>query len=243
MHKSIDEKFEVLLTNNPYTDIIFNDATALKTQKKRTRQVVLNFRETKYINERQLKKDQVTSHEDNEVLAGTKRKGSLAEQAFSARQKLRPHAFESSQLQTIVSNINLLHQMGFLEADVLANDTVNRVMAENDSAVSNVRKRGRPRKFDLSYEDMMNVDKWDDSKLVFQQGLISGGMVGGHEEEERNEGGPVLQANGVLTSAPKKQVQTDGSVDICGICYNPGKLICCDDCPAAFHTDCLGYER
>ncbi len=58
--------------------------------------------------------------------------------------------------------------MGFLEADVLANDTVNRVMAENDSAVSNVRKRGRPRKFDLTYEDMMTVDQWDDSKLVFQ---------------------------------------------------------------------------
>jgi len=38
-------------------------------------------------------------------------------------------------------------------------------------------------------------------------------------------------------------VLTDGSVDVCGICLNPGKLICCDDCPAAFHADCLGYER
>ena len=27
LHKSIDEKFEVLLTHNPVTDHIFNDAT------------------------------------------------------------------------------------------------------------------------------------------------------------------------------------------------------------------------
>ena len=32
-------------------------------------------------------------------------------------------------------------------------------------------------------------------------------------------------------------------MDVCGICYNPGKLICCDDCPAAYHAECLGYER
>jgi len=45
--------------------------------------------------------------------------------------------------------------MGFLEPHVLGNEKVNQVMIENDSAVSNVRKRGRPRKFDLTYEDMM----------------------------------------------------------------------------------------
>lgn len=32
-------------------------------------------------------------------------------------------------------------------------------------------------------------------------------------------------------------------MDVCGVCYNAGKLICCDDCPAAFHAECLGYER
>lgn len=31
LHESIDEKFEVLLTHNPYTDHIFNDATAART--------------------------------------------------------------------------------------------------------------------------------------------------------------------------------------------------------------------
>lgn len=69
--------------------------------------------------------------------------------------KLRPHGFESNQLQTIVGNITLLNQMGFLEPEVLESEQINRIMADNDSAVSSVRKRGRPRKFDLTYEDMM----------------------------------------------------------------------------------------
>ena len=58
-------------------------------------------------------------------------------------------------MQTVVSNINMLHQIGFLEPHVLANEQVYRVMMENDQAISNVRKRGRPRKVDLTYEDMM----------------------------------------------------------------------------------------
>jgi hypothetical protein len=52
LHKSIDEKFEVLLTDNPYTDHIFNDATAQRTARKRTRQVVFNFKEAQGIHDR-----------------------------------------------------------------------------------------------------------------------------------------------------------------------------------------------
>jgi len=44
------------------------------------------------------------------------------------------------------------------------------MMVESDgaNAFSNVRKRGRPRKFDLTYDDMLTVDEWDDTKLIFQ---------------------------------------------------------------------------
>ena len=55
LHQSIDEKFEVLLTHNPVTDHIFNDATAQRTQRKRVRQVIFNFRECNYIHQRQMK--------------------------------------------------------------------------------------------------------------------------------------------------------------------------------------------
>lgn len=135
-----------------------------------------------------------------------------------------------------------MHQMGFLDHEVLSNDYVNRIMAENDSAnaFSNVRKRGRPRKFDLTYDDMLTVDMWDDTKLIYQQNLIN--APGANPDDEEMQG-PILQANGQLTSAPQKKQQVDGNVDVCGVCYNPGKLICCDDCPAAFHAECLGYER
>jgi len=34
----------------------------------------------------------------------------------------------------------------------------------------------------------------------------------------------------------------DGNADECGFCKETGKLICCDDCPAAFHFECLGYQ-
>ena len=45
LHDSIDEKFELLLTHNFYTDLVFNDATALRSARKRTRQTVFNFRD------------------------------------------------------------------------------------------------------------------------------------------------------------------------------------------------------
>jgi hypothetical protein len=45
--------------------------------------------------------------------------------------------------------------MGFLEPEVVESAQVNKIMIENDSALSSVRKRGRPRKFDLTYDDLM----------------------------------------------------------------------------------------
>ncbi len=45
LHDSIDEKFELLLTDNDLTDRIFNDATTQKTNRKRTRQVYYNFKD------------------------------------------------------------------------------------------------------------------------------------------------------------------------------------------------------
>ena len=54
MHRSLDEKFEVLLTNNPYTDRIFDDATLQKTSRKRSRQVTFNFKDAQKIYDRKV---------------------------------------------------------------------------------------------------------------------------------------------------------------------------------------------
>lgn len=35
-------------------------------------------------------------------------------------------------------------------------------------------------------------------------------------------------------------LQEDGSVDYCLICRRPGDLLCCDRCPRAYHTACIG---
>jgi len=57
--------------------------------------------------------------------------------------KIRPHGFESTQLQTLIGNVNLLNQMGFLEPEVVESAQVNKIMIDNDSALSSVRKRVR----------------------------------------------------------------------------------------------------
>ena len=40
-----------------------------------------------------------------------------------------------------------------------------------------------------------------------------------------------------------KKGYADGNANECGVCGGYGKLICCDDCPGAFHADCLGYTK
>ena len=45
--------------------------------------------------------------------------------------------------------------MGFLETKVLQSEAVNKVMIDSDNVVSLSKKRGRPKKFDLTYEDML----------------------------------------------------------------------------------------
>ena len=35
----------------------------------------------------------------------------------------------------------------------------------------------------------------------------------------------------------------DGNENICGACLRSGILICCENCPAAFHPECAGYSH
>ena len=41
-----------------------------------------------------------------------------------------------------------------------------------------------------------------------------------------------------------KKVHTDQNLIECGICGDSqGRVMSCDDCPAAFHNECLGYVK
>eukprot|EP00873_Tetraselmis_striata_P044937 jgi/Tetstr1/465201/TSEL_009908.t2 len=44
-----------------------------------------------------------------------------------------------------------------------------------------------------------------------------------------------------LTEDEDATIGHDGNENICGSCQNPGTLICCDGCVAAFHATCTGY--
>ncbi|CDW79536.1 dna binding and zinc-finger domain-containing protein [Stylonychia lemnae] len=226
LHDSIDEKFEWLLTDNELTERIFNDATSQKTARKRTRQMHYNFKDAQRIHDTKLSGRDNNFEEDYESAYKRQNTGYEANSRF----KHRPHNFESTKMQAIIQNYNLLSQMGFLDQKVMQSEPINKLVNEKEEVIQSlIKKRGRPKKFDLTYEDMLNVDKWDDSKLVFQTGLV--GLQGAQEEDNENGG----TGNGKKTY--------DGNADVCGICLNPGKLICCDDCPSAFHSECLGYEK
>lgn len=40
-----------------------------------------------------------------------------------------------------------------------------------------------------------------------------------------------------------RKIADERNVNECVICFGSGTLICCDDCPSAFHSDCLGYYQ
>lgn len=101
LHESIDEKFEMVLTNNPLTESIFNDATAAKTARRRVRQVKFDFRDAQRIYEKKVsgkESQQVYNDEgeliDEEELLGkrnaTGKRISIAEAHFKERVKNRP---------------------------------------------------------------------------------------------------------------------------------------------------------
>lgn len=92
-------------------------------------------------------------HHHNVAKHKTKSMHKLAEAA--ARFKHRPHSFESLKMQTIISNYNLLQSMGFLEPQVAQSELINKSITNNENVLSLNKKRGRPKKFDLTYEDML----------------------------------------------------------------------------------------
>lgn len=49
LHDFIDETFELLLTDNDLTERIFNDATQIKSGRKKNKQVYLNFKDAQDI--------------------------------------------------------------------------------------------------------------------------------------------------------------------------------------------------
>jgi Bromodomain/PHD-finger len=51
---------------------------------------------------------------------------------------------------------------------------------------------------------------------------------------------PLVESETVDGGGREEEIQEDGSVDYCLVCRKPGDLLCCDRCPRAYHTACVG---
>ena len=148
----------------------------------------------------------------------------------------RPHDIQPEVVDTLQENFKQLLGLGFLTQAVTSSDVGQLLKVQQSGA-----RPGRPVTVPISYEDMLNIDKWDDSKFVFkkaQDGVPDG--VADMNAGQFNGGGVqmVAQVQGSQRKGPDER-----NVDECVICFGSGVLICCDDCPNAFHSDCLGYYQ
>ena len=73
------------------------------------------------------------------------------------------------QLDIATSNYKVMQGLGYLDQKLTSSD-LGRIL--NAPQVAN--RPGRPVVIPLSYEDMQNVDKLDDSKLVFKKVSLQG---------------------------------------------------------------------
>jgi len=70
------------------------------------------------------------------------------------------------------------------------------------------------------------------------------------EEEEEEEGGEEESGDAASESfleSSQDDVESasvsDRNEDTCAKCHEDGELICCETCPRAFHTECVGLSR
>ena len=53
------------------------------------------------------------------------------------------------------------------------------------------------------------------------------------------------RVHGQFVRHPNKGFK-EGNAEECGFCHEQGtlqnKLVCCEDCPSSYHSECLGYQ-
>jgi len=74
----------------------------------------------------------------------------------SEKFQYRPHNFEYMKMKNVIHNANLLKELGFLDPKLMENEKFNEMLMHNQSSASAFsKKRGRPRKMELAYEDLL----------------------------------------------------------------------------------------
>jgi len=148
LHADIDAKFESMLTDNLETDEVFNKATAEKTARRKMLQEVVDLKESAGI------------HDEATQSIKAKRTSKLVlKQQLRA---FRPFNQDLQQMEKVRDNYKTMLALGFLEPNVLQSN-----LGQILNVPQAVSRPGRPVNIPLTYEDMMSVNEWDESKLVF----------------------------------------------------------------------------
>lgn len=119
------------------------------------------------MNERkQAKRDLKAADEELSTLPQNKRILKQLEKEHEERKKqaFRGQNYESGLSKQIMENFNTLQQIGYLEQRVMESDGIINFVGQFDSNGVGFQKRsrGRPKRIEVYYEDLINNDKMDD---------------------------------------------------------------------------------
>lgn len=81
----------------------------------------------------------------------------------------RPYNQELKQFEQLSENYKIMLNLGFLDQNI-----VHQNLGRHLNVPQLMSRPGRPVTIPVTYEDMMNVDSWDDSKLVFKKVNMQG---------------------------------------------------------------------
>ena len=172
-----------MLTDNVETDEIFDRATIEKTQRRLMQQTCLDLRDAISSKNFALKNGtgqpskQATITQSGGAIS-KKRDNKREEKVETAVSKVggkadnfqfRPHNQELKQFEQMSDNYKTMLNLGFLNQNIVQYN-----LGRHLNVPQLMSRPGRPVTIPVTYEDMMNVDSWDDSKLVFKKVNMQG---------------------------------------------------------------------
>ena len=85
------------------------------------------------------------------------------------KHRYRAHSLELKQFEQLAENYRTMLNLGFLNQTIV-HQNLGRLL----NVPQLISRPGRPVTIPVTYEDMMNVDAWDDSMLVFKKVNMQG---------------------------------------------------------------------
>lgn len=100
-----------------------------------------------------------------------------------------------------------------------------------DAVASNTTENG-PRRVHPRYSKTSACKNREDVEIIAESGVIRSSRETKH-----------IDFKGTQGNVDPHNVGGDGNGDECRICGMDGTLLCCDGCPSAYHTRCIGVSK